>query len=120
MPSRPPRVAIFGGSFNPIHVGHLMLAEEAAERLGLDRVIFVPAAESPLKGRTGMAPAAARLEMARKAVAGNRRFAVSDVEVKRGGKSYTVETLEHFRRALPRGARLWLVLGRDAAADLGK
>jgi nicotinate-nucleotide adenylyltransferase len=118
MPNRAPRIAIFGGSFNPIHVGHLMIAEEAADRLGLDRVIFVPAGEPPHKAATGLAPAAARLEMVKRAIAGNARFEVSDVELKRRGKSFTVDTLRHFREALPRGARLYLVIGEDAAHDL--
>ncbi len=118
MPTRAPRIAIFGGSFNPIHVGHLMVAEEAADRLELDRVIFVPTGEPPHKSTSGLAPAAARLEMVRRAIEGNPRFAVSDVELRRRGKSFTVDTLRHFREALPRGARLFLVMGEDAAHDL--
>lgn len=118
MAKRALRVAVFGGSFNPIHVGHLIVAEEAAERLGLDRVIFVPAGQPPHKGAQGMAPAAARLEMVRRAIAGNPRFAASDVEVRRPGKSYTVETLEELRKGLPEGTELFLVIGEDAAADL--
>ncbi|KAF0245900.1 MAG: nicotinate-nucleotide [Planctomycetota bacterium] len=118
MPTRAPRIAIFGGSFNPIHVGHLLVAEEAADRLGLDRVIFVPAGEPPHKKATGLASASARLEMVRRAIAGNPRFGVSDVELKRRGKSFTVDTLRHFHESLPRGARLFLVIGEDAARDL--
>lgn len=118
MAKRALRVAVFGGSFNPIHVGHLIVAEEAAERLGLDRVIFVPAGQPPHKGAEGMAPAAARLEMVRRAIAGNPRFAASDVEVRRPGKSFTVDTLGALRKRLPAGTELFLVIGEDAAADL--
>lgn len=118
MPARSPRIAIFGGSFNPIHVGHLIVAEEAADRFGLDRVIFVPAGEPPHKDSGGLAPAAARLEMVRRSVAGNALFEVSDLEVRRRGKSYTVDTLEHFRGRVPRKARLYLLIGEDSAADL--
>ncbi len=118
MPARPPRIAIFGGSFNPIHVGHLIVAEEAAERLGLDRVIFVPAGEPPHKDAARLAPAAARLEMVRRAIAGNPRFAASDVEIRRRGKSFTVDTLEHFRSRLAGKATLFLLIGEDSAADL--
>ncbi len=118
MPARAPRIALFGGSFNPIHVGHLIVAEEAADRFGLDRVIFVPAGEPPHKDSSGLAPAAARLEMVRRSVAGNARFDVSDLEIRRRGKSYTVDTLKHFRDRLPRNARLYLLIGEDSAADL--
>jgi nicotinate-nucleotide adenylyltransferase len=113
-----PRVAIFGGTFNPIHLGHLRAAEEAAELLGLERVLFVPSADPPHKeGRAAdpLAPAALRLAWVRLAIEDNPRFAADPLEVERGGRSYSVDTL----RAL--GARLAperpvFLIGHDAFA----
>jgi nicotinate-nucleotide adenylyltransferase len=109
------RVAVLGGSFNPIHYGHLLLADDVLERLGLDRVLFVPAAAPPHKPATQLAPAADRFEMVRLAIAGHSRFAVSDLELRRTGPSYTVDTLE----ALAAGDdRLFLVIGSETFLDL--
>ena len=103
---------IFGGSFNPPHVGHLALAEACAEAAGLDRVLWIPAAVSPHKvGAAGMAPAEARLAMVRAAIAGNDRFEVSDLEIARGDVSYTVDTLRQLREAHD---DLALILGGDS------
>jgi nicotinate-nucleotide adenylyltransferase len=108
------RIGVFGGTFDPPHVGHLLLASDAREALSLDRVIFVPAHSQPLK--TG-APATAspedRLEMVRLAAAGDPAYSVDDAEISRKGLSYTVETLEHLSARHP-GAKLYLVLGADA------
>jgi nicotinate-nucleotide adenylyltransferase len=110
-----PRVAVFGGSFNPIHYGHLLLADEVLELLGLDRVLFVPAASPPHKPATQLAPAADRFEMVRLAIAGHPRFAVSDLELRRTGPSYTVDTLQ----ALTTGDdELFLVIGSETFLDL--
>ena len=115
-PSRP--FALFGGSFNPPHVAHLAVAEAAAEAAGLDRVLWMPAATSPHKqGDPGGVSAEHRLAMTRLAVAGNPRFAVDDAEVRRGGVSYTVDTLRALRAARPE-ADLVLVLGGDSLAGL--
>ena len=114
-PSIPPSVALFGGSFNPPHVGHLAVAEACAEGAGLSRVVWVPAATPPHKqGHAGMAPASSRLALVRAAVAGNERFEVSDAEVARGDVSYTVDTV----RALAErgGGDLALILGADSLA----
>jgi nicotinate-nucleotide adenylyltransferase len=113
-----PRVAIFGGTFNPIHLGHLRAAEEAAELLGLERVLFVPSADPPHKegcAADPLAPAALRLAWVRLAIEDNPRFAADPLEVERGGRSYSVDTL----RAL--GARLAperpvFLIGHDAFA----
>jgi nicotinate-nucleotide adenylyltransferase len=89
------RIGILGGTFNPVHHGHLIVAEAACRALKLDRLVFLPAARPPHKGTAGLADAAARLRMLRLAVRGNPRFAVLDLELRRGGTSYTVDTLRH-------------------------
>jgi nicotinate-nucleotide adenylyltransferase len=109
------RTAVLGGSFNPIHYGHLLLADEVAELLGLDRVLFVPAARPPHKPSTDLAPAADRYAMVELAIAGHPKFAVSDVEFRRPGPSYTVDTLEAL--AIPR-ADLFLIIGSETFLDL--
>ena len=90
------RVGLFGGSFNPIHFGHLRAAEEVREAMELDLVYFVPASSPPHKPEAELAPAEHRLQMVRLATKGNRHFMVSDAEVRRAGRSYTVDTMRHF------------------------
>jgi len=107
------RLGIFGGSFNPIHVAHLVIATRAAEAVHLDRVLFVPTGRTPLKDPGELAPARDRLEMVRRAVRGNPLFAASDLELRRGGTSYTIDTLREVRRRT--GAELFVILGADAA-----
>lgn len=106
------RLAIFGGSFDPPHVGHLLAASDAADQLDLAKVIFVPAATQPLKVGRAVATAEQRLEMVRLLVAGDHRFDVSDVEINRQGLSFTVDTLNHFAGQFPADER-FLLLGRD-------
>lgn len=110
------RVGILGGSFDPIHYGHLSIAEEARATLRLDRVLFIPAALQPFKAAAHIAPPEMRLEMARLACAGNDSFEVSPIEIERSGPSYTVTTLEALRDTL--GGELFFILGADALADL--
>ena len=88
------RIGIFGGSFDPIHVGHLMIAETAREQLHLDRVVFLPAAQSPLKQEVTPADSKARVEMIRLAIGGHPQFMLDEREINRGGISYTVDTLK--------------------------
>ena len=107
------RVGVFGGTFDPIHLGHLAAAKAAMECAHLDRVLFVPSAQPPHRG-AAQAPAEDRLAMSKLAVEGDSHFEVSDIEVKRGGPSYTVDTLEELHRALPDND-LFLILGWDAA-----
>ena len=111
-----PSLALFGGSFNPPHVGHLAVAEACAEGAALDRVLWTPAATPPHKQRhPALASAADRLALVQAAVAGNGRFEASDVEVERGGTSYTVDTLRALAERHP-GADLALILGADSLA----
>ena len=112
------RVGILGGSFNPIHFGHLRSAEEVREALRLDLVYFVPAATPPHKSAEGLAPAEHRLQMVRLATKGNRYFMVSDVEIRRAGRSYTIDTVRHFLAAQRGRSTLFLMMGSDAFAEL--
>jgi len=107
------RIGVFGGTFDPVHVGHLAIARAALEAVPLDRVLFVPARRSPLKDRGPFAGAADRLAMLETAVADEPRFSVSRAELERDGPSYTVETLER----LGGEDELFLILGSDALAD---
>jgi len=109
-------LGILGGTFNPVHLAHLRLAEVARETLDLDAVCFIPAAQPPLKP-AGVAPAAARLEMVALATASNPNFQVLDLELERSGPSYTVDTLEALRALAPERP-LWFLLGSDALVDL--
>jgi len=109
------RTAVFGGSFNPIHYGHLLLADEVLEALDLDRILFVPAAVPPHKSPAYLAPAADRCAMVELAVAGHPKFAVSDLELRRAGPSYTVDTLAALRIAR---ADLFLLVGSETFLDL--
>jgi nicotinate-nucleotide adenylyltransferase len=88
------RIGIYGGTFNPPHNGHLITAEAVREQLHLDTVLFIPSAKPPHKYRNSVAPAHHRLAMTQLAVADNPRFQVSDIELKRRGKSYTITTLK--------------------------
>lgn len=110
------KIGVFGGTFNPIHYGHLRAAEEARMALSLDRVIFIPAGTPPLKSND-IANAAARLRMARIAISGNRHFEVLDVECSKPGKSYTVETLDILKKRF-KTAALFFILGIDAFLDI--
>ena len=116
-PRRPRRIGVFGGTFDPPHIGHLALAERARDELGLARVLFVPAADPPHKRTRAKTDLAHRLAMTRIAVQGHRAFAVSELEARRPGPSYTVETLRELRRRRPK-AELWLLLGEDSLRDL--
>lgn len=110
------RIGVFGGTFDPPHVGHLILAADAIESLRLDRLIFVPAATQPFKAEApAMAPGPDRLEMLRLAIADDSRYAVADTEIRRKGLSYTVDTLEEIARSNA-GSELFLLLGEDTLA----
>lgn len=117
--NRHEKVGIFGGCFDPVHNAHLTLAEAARDALGLDRVIFVPAAHSPLKEKTPNAPGDARLEMLNAAIEKRAGFEVSDWELVHGGVSYSVQTAKHFAEVFPFAEFYWL-LGADQLAALDK
>ena len=111
------RIGILGGTFNPIHLGHLMIAEMALEAFGLNRVIFVPAKEPPHK-ETDVIDAKYRLEMVRAAVLDNPNFVVSDVEMQREGKSYTIDTLRYFREVYGENTEFFFIAGTDTIQSL--
>jgi nicotinate-nucleotide adenylyltransferase len=111
------RIGIYGGTFNPVHHGHLILARQALEEFKLDRLIFVPAAESPFKIQNHTAPAGDRLAMLRLAIAGEDRFSVDPLEIERGGISYSIDTVKMFRSRDPE-AELFFLVGEDNADRL--
>jgi nicotinate-nucleotide adenylyltransferase len=111
------RIGVFGGSFDPVHLGHLLVAECAREQARLDRVLFVPAAIQPHKQQRPPTAAEHRLAMLHLATGGHDAFAVSTIEIDRGGVSYTIDTLARLAANHP-GARLCLILGPDALASL--
>lgn len=112
------RIALFGGSFNPVHMAHLIIAERVIDALPVEKLLFMPCAMPPLKSGAQMAPAEDRLAMLQLAIAGNSRFGLSDLEIRRGGKSFTVDTLMTLQheRQLSR-AELFLVIGGDNLAE---
>jgi len=110
-----PRTAVFGGSFNPIHYGHLLLADDLLEILTLDRVLFVPAKHPPHKDPSRLAAPEERLAMVRLATEGHRGFEVSDMELARPGPSFTVDTLAALARP---GQAFFLVVGSETFLDL--
>ncbi len=112
----PIRIGVLGGTFDPIHHGHLAIAEEARAALALERVLLVPAAQQPFKQGSTVTPAGHRLEMARLACRDNPAFEASPVELERPGPSYTATTLEELRARLD--AELFFIVGGDAARDL--
>jgi nicotinate-nucleotide adenylyltransferase len=112
------RVGIFGGAFNPPHLGHLVCAQEAMTQLELDRVVFMPVGEAPHREIPGDPGAEARLEMVELAVADDERFETSRLELDREGPSYTADTLEQLAKESP-DDELFLILGGDQAAALG-
>jgi len=112
------RVGLFGGTFNPIHFGHLRAAMEVKEGFGLDQVFLIPSAVPPHKGRTGVAAAEDRLRMIELAVEGDSGLTVSDVEIKRSGPSFTIDTVRGFRQSLTADTDIFLVMGLDAFLEI--
>lgn len=111
------RIGLYGGSFDPIHFGHLILAREARERLVLDSVIFIPARQSPHKLDRPPISAEARLALVQSAVAGETGFAVDDCEIRRNGVSFTIQTVREYRTRFPE-AELFYFIGGDNVPDL--
>ncbi len=111
------RIGILGGSFNPIHLGHLVMAETARQKFGLSKVLFIPYAEPPHKKDGELAGAAFRFQMVQKAVADNPAFEACDLEIVRGGKSYSYDTLRHLTQACPRDD-FYFIVGADSLAHI--
>jgi nicotinate-nucleotide adenylyltransferase len=110
------KVGIFGGTFDPPHHGHLIAAQDAIIELELDKILFIPARVPPHKAQEQISPAAVRLRMVYAAVEGDRRFEVSDVELRRTGPSYTADTLRDLRESRP-GDDLFLLIGVDQVRE---
>ncbi|HIS40046.1 MAG TPA: nicotinate-nucleotide adenylyltransferase [Candidatus Aphodovivens avistercoris] len=117
---RSARLGIMGGTFDPIHIGHLAVAEQAREEMGLDAVVFIPAGNPVFKRDRAVTPAADRLEMCRLAVESNPFFDVSSIEIDRGGDTYTVDTLRQLRAHYPSNVELCFITGADAVASIVK
>lgn len=111
------RIGLLGGTFNPIHTGHLYIAEAVQEKLHLDRILFIPSGNPPHKKEEEIPPAKHRLEMTRLALLGRPGFELCDIEVRRPGKSYSVETVSELQRRYPND-RLFFIIGTDAFFDL--
>lgn len=106
------RIGLYGGSFDPVHLGHLLVARAACEELSLSRLFFIAAARSPFKPETEPAPAELRLRLLRLALAGQTQFEVDDSEIRRGGISYTIDTVREYRRRFPQ-AQFYYLIGAD-------
>jgi nicotinate-nucleotide adenylyltransferase len=113
------RIGLFGGSFDPVHTGHLLLAQAAIEELGLTRLFFILAAQSPFKADNQFAPAAARMQLLRLALAGKTNCEVDDQEIQRGGVSFTIDTVRDYARRFP-DAQLFYLIGADNVGSLSK
>ena len=105
------KIGFLGGSFDPVHFGHLLAAQDAYEQYQLDRLILVPAAQAPLKPKDVQSTAEDRLAMLKAAVEWDRRFEISDVELRRGGVSYTIDSARHFRKLYPNDDLYWIIGG---------
>lgn len=111
------KIGILGGTFNPVHIAHLRIAEEARERLGLGRVIFIPAAVPPHKPQIGELSYQDRFEMTRLATADNEYFSVSALEQERGGRSYSIDTIRELKAEFP-DDELFFIIGGDSFVDI--
>jgi nicotinate-nucleotide adenylyltransferase len=112
------RIGLFGGTFDPIHLGHLRSAQEVKEAFALSQVIFILAATPPHKLDRPIIPTRHRWNMVKRAIAGNPCFALSDVEIRREGASYSIETISSYRRNLKEGERLFFIVGADAFLEI--
>jgi len=111
------KIGILGGTFNPVHIGHLILAEEALEKLGLNKIIFMPACLPPHKENIDIAAPNERLKMVKLAIKGNKKFIVSDIEIKRAGRSYTVDTVRELKKRSPKD-EFYFIIGSDLLSYL--
>ena len=113
------RIGLYGGSFDPVHIGHLLVAQAAREEMQLDRIFFIPAAQSPFKPNRVLSPDKLRLQMLRLALAGMNYCEVDGQELERGGVSYTIETVRNYVERM-RGAELFYLIGADHVGQLPK
>ncbi|HWF17796.1 MAG TPA: nicotinate-nucleotide adenylyltransferase [Verrucomicrobiae bacterium] len=113
------KIGLYGGSFDPVHLGHLLVAQAACEEAGLERLFFIPAAQSPFKPDAQPAPPAERLRLLRLALAGKSNYEIDEQEIKRGGVSYTIDTARDYAKRFP-GAELYYLIGADHVPSLGK
>ena len=114
------KIGLLGGTFDPIHMGHLLIAEDAREGLGLDTVVFIPAGRPWLKADQSVTDSGHRLAMVELAVSANPHFRVSDIEVRRPGPTYTVDTLEQLRKEYSSNTEIFLILGMDSLNELAR
>jgi len=114
------RVGVLGGTFNPIHIGHLAIAQMALERMHLNKVVFVPTYIPPHKNRKVVAGAKHRFEMVRLAIEDNPFFEISDFEIKKRGRSYTINTMLYFKETYPPDTELFFIIGEDTLSQLPK
>ncbi len=112
------RIGLFGGTFNPIHRGHLHAADEVGKKFPLDRIYLIPSALPPHKAPDNLAEAADRLKMIRLAIAGIPYLKISEVELSRSGPSYTIDTVTHYQTLFPNETELYLILGIDAFLEI--
>jgi nicotinate-nucleotide adenylyltransferase len=113
------RLGLFGGAFNPVHLGHLLVAQSAIEELKLDRLFFIPASRSPFKQNDETAPAELRLRWLRLALAGHPNYEIDEQEIRRGGVSYTIETAGQYAKKFPDAKRFYLI-GADNVPKLNE
>ncbi len=118
MPEGYKKVGLFGGTFDPIHLGHLKVALEIREKLNLDHIYFIPARISPFKVKNELAPQEDRLEMIRQTISEYPFFSVSEYELKRDEVSYSIDTIRHYKNILSRDSRLYWILGSDAFSEI--
>ena len=112
------RIGLFGGTFNPIHMGHVQVIREVKEGFDLDKIFIIPSALPPHKETAGIIDVLDRIEMIRLAFSDDPDFMVSDVELKRSGFSYTIDTVRHFKSILPENAKLFFIVGLDAFLEV--
>ncbi len=112
------RIGLFGGTFNPIHYGHLRASLEVKEAFGLDKIYLIPSAIPPHKSPRGVVDAKDRFHMIQLAISDQSNLVVSDVELDRPGPSYSIDTVHHFQNMLPKDTRFHLILGTDAFYDI--
>ncbi len=116
--NRGARVCLFGGTFDPVHLGHLIIAQAVLENAGLDRMIFIPSARPPHKGDVVMFDARVRFDLLSRAVSDNPTFFVSDVEMRRSGLSYTIDTIRQVKAGLSPEDELFFLVGRDNLSEI--